>query len=86
MPRPDLPAYREEGLTLRTKRPRRRKMCVQRQARCKPTAPNDAWSLDFVADQLADGRRFRLLTVIDVFTRGPDGLIEFEFMPTPLTS
>ena len=61
--------YREEGLSLRTKRPRRRKMCVQRQARCKPTAPNDVWSLDFMADQLADGRRFRLLTVIDVFTR-----------------
>ena len=31
--------------------------------------PNEAWSLDFVADQLADGRRFRALTVLDVFTR-----------------
>jgi putative transposase len=27
------------------------------------------WSLDFVADQLADGRRFRALTIMDVFTR-----------------
>jgi putative transposase len=35
----------------------------------RPTAPNQAWSLDFVADQLADGRRFRALTIIDVFTR-----------------
>ena len=35
----------------------------------KPTAPNEVWSLDFVADQLADGRRFRALTVVDVFTR-----------------
>ena len=33
------------------------------------TRPNEVWSLDFVADQLADGRRFRALTVLDVFTR-----------------
>ena len=37
--------------------------------RSKATAPNQAWSLDFVADQLADGRRFRALTIVDVFTR-----------------
>ena len=37
--------------------------------RAKPSAPNQAWSLDFVADQLADGRRFRALTIVDVFTR-----------------
>ena len=35
----------------------------------KPSAPNQAWSLDFVADHLADGRRFRALTIVDVFTR-----------------
>jgi putative transposase len=35
----------------------------------KPTAPNRVWSLDFVADQLADGQRFRALTVVDVLTR-----------------
>jgi putative transposase len=33
------------------------------------TARNDIWSMDFVADQLVDGRRFRTLTVIDLFTR-----------------
>ena len=33
------------------------------------TGPNQAWSLDFVTDQLADGRRFRALTVMDVHTR-----------------
>src|SRR5204863_1155197 len=32
-------------------------------------ARNEIWSMDFVADQLADGRRFRALTVIDLFTR-----------------
>ena len=33
------------------------------------TAPNQAWSLDFVADQLQAGRRFRALTIVDVYTR-----------------
>jgi putative transposase len=32
-------------------------------------AANDVWSLDFAADQLADGTRFRALTVFDIFTR-----------------
>src|SRR5438128_11311967 len=35
----------------------------------RPTTPNEVWSLDFVADQLADGRRFRALTIMDIFTR-----------------
>ena len=34
-----------------------------------PTAPNQRWSLDFVHHQLADGRRFRVFTVVDDFTR-----------------
>lgn len=38
--------YREEGLVLRTKQPRGRKMIVHREARCKPQRPNEAWSLD----------------------------------------
>lgn len=61
--------YREEGLTLRTKRPRRRKMTVHREARCRPTRPNEAWSLDFIHDELSNGQKFRALTVVDVFSR-----------------
>jgi putative transposase len=61
--------YCEEGLALRSKQPRRRKMVVQRQARCQPTRPNEAWSLDFVHDALSTGQTFRALTVMDVFTR-----------------
>ena len=34
-----------------------------------PMAANDRWSLDFVLDQLTDGRRFRILTVVDDCTR-----------------
>jgi putative transposase len=61
--------YCEEGLALRSKQPRRRKMVVQRQARCQPAQPNHAWSLDFVHDALSTGQTFRALTVMDVFTR-----------------
>lgn len=61
--------YREEGLQLRSKLPRRRKMAVLRHERIRARRPNEAWSMDFVADQLADGRKFRALTVVDVFTR-----------------
>ena len=61
--------YNEEGLQLRSKRPRRRKMVVARRERYVPKRPNQAWSMDFVADQLVNGTRFRSLTVVDVFTR-----------------
>jgi putative transposase len=61
--------YTEESLQLRSKRPRRRKMVVARRERYVPKRANQAWSMDFVADQLADGRKLRALTVVDVFTR-----------------
>ncbi len=40
-----------------------------REEKFKPTAPMEAWSMDFVADQLQDGTRFRSLTIVDVYTR-----------------
>ena len=61
--------YREVGLVLRTKRPRRRKMVVHREARIQPKRPNEAWSLDFIHDELSNGQKFRALTVVDIFTR-----------------
>lgn len=61
--------YTEEGLALRRKRPWRHVTAVHREERRPATARNDIWSMDFVADQLADGRRFRTLTVLDLFTR-----------------
>ena len=61
--------YREEGLMLRHRVPRRRKSVAPRWTRPKPGRPNEAWTLDVVADQLANGHRFRALTVVDVFTR-----------------
>ena len=61
--------YSDEQLQLRSKLPKRRKMVVARRERPQARVANDVWSLDFVADQLADGTRFRALTVVDVFTR-----------------
>lgn len=61
--------YVEERLQLRSKRPKRRKMVVARRERFVPKAPNQAWSMDFVTDQLTNGHRFRTLTVVDVYSR-----------------
>ena len=44
-------------------------MVVHREARCPPKDSNEAWSLDFVHDQLNGGQKFRALTVVDVFSR-----------------
>lgn len=60
--------YRQEGLSLR--RRRRRKLPSARRVPLEaPTAPNQRWSMDFIHDQLSDGRRFRCLTLVDDFTR-----------------
>src|SRR5205807_9149648 len=60
--------YREEELIVRTKL--RRKMARRRPVPIGVAAqPNQCWSMDFVSDKLADGRSFRILTVVDQFTR-----------------
>lgn len=61
--------YALEQLQLRSYRQKRHKMAVGRQARMQPRRLNDAWSMDFVADQLADGTKIRLLTIIDIYSR-----------------
>lgn len=66
--------HRDEGLILRTKQ--RRKM-VRRQRTMPPVVaarPNQCWSMDFVSYKSADGRSFRILTVVDQFTRECVGL------------
>jgi putative transposase len=62
--------YKEEGLILK-RRPSRRKRtaAITRQEKVRATRANQIWSLDFVSDQLADGRRFRALTIVDIYTR-----------------
>ena len=61
--------YREAGLNLRTKRPKRRRMAAHRLERPLVEKPNELWCMDFMTDALFDGRRFRVLTVIDQYTR-----------------
>jgi putative transposase len=61
--------YKEEGLNLRSKRPRRNKTAAHRQQRPLLTGPHQCWSMDFVSDQLFDGRRFRALTLVDNYSR-----------------
>jgi putative transposase len=61
--------YKEEGLNLRSKRPRRSKTAAHRQQRPEVTGPHQCWSMDFVSDQLFDGRRFRALTLVDNYSR-----------------
>ena len=60
--------YTEEGLAVRTKH---RKKIARRDRVPAPAAvrANQCWSMDFVSDKLADGRSFRILTVVDQFTR-----------------
>jgi putative transposase len=59
--------YREAGLQVRTKK--RKKLVRPRVPMLVPNAVNERWSIDFVSDQLANGRRFRILNVVDDFSR-----------------
>ena len=61
--------YCLEGLNLRTKRNKRSRAGAHRMERTDLTAINQSWSMDFVSDQLFDGKRFRALTVVDNFSR-----------------
>ena len=61
--------YRLEGLQLRTRMRRRKHMCLHRGVVPQALRTHERWSMDFVHDQLFDGRPFRMLTVVDQFSR-----------------
>ena len=61
--------YRELGLQLRNKTPKRRVKAKLRDDRKVATRPNETWAMDFVHDQLATGSKLRVLTVVDLFSR-----------------
>jgi putative transposase len=61
--------YRELGLQLRNKTPKRRVKAKLRSDRQPATRANQTWAMDFVHDQLATGRKLRVLTIIDTFSR-----------------
>jgi putative transposase len=60
--------YREERLQVRRRGGRKRALGT-RAPMALPQGPNQRWSLDFLSDAFADGRRFRILAVVDDFTR-----------------
>jgi len=66
--------YREERLTVR-KRGGRKRAIGTRAPLEVPAARNERWSTDFVSDALSDGRRFRILAVVDDFSRECLGLV-----------
>ena len=66
--------YAEERLQVRRRGGRKRALGT-RAPMMLPQGPNQRWSLDFVSDTLTDGRRFRILVVVDDFTRECLGLV-----------
>lgn len=61
--------YRLDGLQLRMRVRRRKHIALHRGPAPIPTGPTERWSMDFVHDTLADGRPFRILTVVDNWSR-----------------
>ena len=61
--------YCEEGLGMRRKPPRRRKACLKRELRPLASEKNECWSMDLMSDELFDGHRIRLVTIVDNHTR-----------------
>lgn len=61
--------YREQGLQLRNKVPKRRVKAKLRDDRRAAVKANETWAMDFVHDRLATGRKLRVLTMVDIYTR-----------------
>ena len=60
--------YSDAGLAVR-RRKKRRGLAVEREPLVLPEAPNQVWSMDFVMDALASGRRIKILTLVDDFSK-----------------
>lgn len=73
--------YRKEGLQVPVRRQRRVRF-VRGPKLPAPTAPNQRWSLDFMHDRLCGGRRFRILTIVDDFSRESPAIDIAYSMPT----
>jgi len=72
--------YREERLQVR-RRGGRKRAIGSRAPIALPQGPNQRWSLDFASDALSDGRRFRILVVVDDFTRECLALVADTSLP-----
>lgn len=75
--------YREEGLALRVRAPKRRRAAMVREQRVLATAPNQSWSMDFMHDVLANGSKIRLLIIVDNYSRESLALeVDYGFKST----
>jgi len=72
--------YREERLQVRRRGGRKRAVGT-RAPMALPQGPNQRWSLDFLSDAFADGRRFRILAIVDDFTRECLALVPDTSLP-----
>lgn len=72
--------YSEEGLQLK-KRKKRRQTAALRMVMPTPTGPNQRWSMDFVSDCIANGRKFRCLTIVDDFSRESPAIVVDTSLP-----
>lgn len=70
--------YRLEGLQLRMRTRRRKRRSLHRGPTPLPTGRHQYWAMDFVHDQLVNGRAFRILTVVDKYSR-ESILLEADF-------
>ena len=61
--------YKDEGLGLRRRKPRRRRAAMSRRPRVALHRSNERWAMDFMSDALANGQKLRVLTVVDAYTR-----------------
>lgn len=67
--------YKEEGLNLRSKRPRRNRAGAHRLERVENSSLNKVWSMDFVQDSLFNGSQFIILAIVDNFSKKCLGLV-----------
>lgn len=72
--------YRAEGLALRRKRHRKRAAGV-RVTLPPPTRPNERWAMDFLHDRLATTRSFRVLTMVDEYSRESPAMVADTSLP-----
>jgi putative transposase len=79
--------YHEEGLQLRKKTPKRKVSAKRREDRVVAAAANECWSMDFLSDQLFDGRKIRVLTIVDNFTRVSPAIdVRFSYRGTDVVA
>ena len=60
--------YREQNLTIKSRK-RSKRVSMNRLELAEPQRPNQHWAMDFVSDSLWSGRKFKILTVVDIFSK-----------------